>query len=165
MTKAIKTLSIIGAVFLSGAIASGTALAIKKHQNVNDEQEAIQLSLLDSVVSSDSDLGKMNPGDSKTQSFSVTSLIDMKTTIFVGFVSNEKNDAYDYVNVRIAVGEGSKEGKLTEFISGVKDYHFHMNPKETKKLDITYSIKDDVPENILGTSLNFSVTFDAHSAL
>ncbi len=165
MTKALKTLSAIGAIFLCGAIASGITLAVKEKKNAEGEKEAIQLSVIGSAVSSDSDLGKLQPGESKTQTFSVTSLIDMKVTVFLGFTTKEKNDAYEYVGVSVQSDDESNEGTLSEFTSGKKDLHFHLSKKETKEIGIIYKLADDIPESIIGKSLNFTVTFDANSGL
>ncbi len=165
MTRVYKILTAIGAVFLCGAIASGTILAVKKTRNVNDEKEAIQLTVLDSAISTDADLGKLKPGVSKTQSFSVTSLIDMKVTVFLSFSTKEKDDAYEYVGVSIDSDKESNEGKLNEYISGKKDFHFHLAKKENKEIMITYTLADDIPESIIGKKLNFEIAFDANSAL
>ncbi len=163
MTKALKILTSISSVFLCGAIASGIILAVKEKKNANGEREAIQLTLLNSAISTDSDLGKLKPGESKKQTFELTSLIDMRVTVFVEFSSKEKSDAYDYVKVSIASDSSKKDAMLSEFISGKEDMHIHLGRKEKKDVSITYQLSDEFPENIIGQNLNFSITFDANS--
>lgn len=165
MTKPFKILTAISSVFLCGAIASGIILAVREKRNVNGEKEAIQLALLDSPVSTDSDLGKLKPGESKSQEFELTSLIDMRVTVFLEFSSKEKMDAYEYVNVSINSDTSKEDGALSEFISGKKDIHIHLGKKEKKDVSITYRLSDEFPENIIGQNLNFSITFNANSGL
>lgn len=166
MTKAIKTLSIIGAVFLAGAIGSGIAISVFHHNDVSGQSEAIKLANLDNPIATDSDLGKINPGESKTQNFSVTSLIDLNTVCMLRFSTSDITSHYSYINLSVSI-ENKEEinAPFTEYVTGKKDFHFHVGSKKTKEVKIVYSLAEDIPEEMLGTSLSFQVIFDATSAL
>ncbi len=166
MTKAIKILSIIGAVFLAGAIGSGIAIIAFHNYDKSGQCEAIKLVNLDSPIATDSDLGKMSPGESKTQKFSVTSLINLNTLCMLSFNTSDTTSNYSYINLSVSI-ENSEEinAPFTEYVTGNKDLHFHVGSKKSKEVKIVYSLAEDIPEEMLGKSLSFQVIFDATSAL
>ncbi len=166
MTKAMKTLSIIGAVFLAGAIGSGITISAFHNKDDSGQSEAIKLANLDSPIATDSDLGKMNPGESKTQKFSVTSLISLNTICMLSFNTSDTTTAYSYINLSVSI-ENTEEinAPFIEYVTGKKDLHFHVGSKKSKEVKIVYSLADDIPEEMLGTNLSFQVIFDATSAL
>ncbi len=166
MTKAIKALSIIGTVFLAGAIGSGIAITVIHHTDTSGKCEAIKLTNLDNAIVTDSDLGKVNPGESKTQRFSVTSLISLNTVCMLSFNTTDAIAPYSYINLSVLIEDKEEiNAPFTDYVTGNKDFHFHVATKQSKEVKIVYTLAEDIPENMLDTKLSFQVIFDATSAI
>ncbi len=163
MKRAYRVLLILSSVFLLGAVASGSTLLIKRIQG--NETEAVEIRSDDSLIANEIDLGIISPGEKKEQKISVISLIDLDSVCSLSFSMEEPPKATDYLTVRMECEEKKEEKKFKDAICKDDLFIFNVPSKKTRSLVITYTLAEDVAEEILETKMNFTVQLKAKTAI
>lgn len=166
MTKGKKVIAILSCIFLGGAVASGSTLLIKHFQNNDGESEAVYISSPDFSIVNEMDLGIISLGEEKVQRFDVKSLVELDVKCTLSFSIDDVPKASDYLFVSANCSEDKMEkNTFRNVVNEKKAFEFKIPSEKTRRLEITYSLKEDVPEEILGTKMSFSVLLNASTVI
>lgn len=105
----------------------------------------------------DVELGAISPGESVTQSIPVVSKINKNINIVFTFATNSE-ETFDYIF--ISFDDQEESASLDEYITTGKKYVVEFKGKESKSVEITYTMLDvDIP---MKHSIDFSIFIKAY---
>lgn len=166
MRKAGKVLAILSCLFLGGAVASGSTLLIKHFQNDGSESEAVYISSPDFSIVNEMDLGIISLGEEKVQRFDVKSLVGLEVRCTLSIAMDDIPSAGDYLYVSMSCLEEKTEKRTFRNVAGEKSaFEFRIPSEKTRRVEITYSLMEDVPEDMLETRMSFSVLLNASTVI
>ncbi len=145
---------------LSFSASVGVGIYFGMAANAAKGVECITLSDgVDEVVSR-CDLGIISPGESKYQVYDVTSSLNRDSACSIAFRKDESKLGYDYVRVMASFGdEALKERDFSSCFSSPLKFSVKLRENETKRLTVRYTLAQDIPGEIVGTSLDFRLVF------
>ena len=136
---------------LLGALGSGIYLLIAK--NGVKGTELIQVTNVNSTLTTECNLGVISPGETKEQGFIIESLVDKD--ISFGISSIEK--ACNYINLNASIeDETIVNKKFLDSFDTTYSYKKKIKKNESKELIVQYTIAKDIPNEIIGTQLDFN---------
>lgn len=132
----------------------------------NDLFDAIEIKDVDRVISSECDLGILNPGESKTQTIEVRSLLSVSASYTMSLKSNSLTEGLSkYFHVGIAVGEEDNSYPMDTALQSGDLVKRKLLPKEKDEIVFSYSLADDVPEEYIGNTFGFEISLKANATL
>ncbi len=161
MNKAAKTILILAA-FLSFSISAGTGIYFGIAAHKAREDGYISLTDTQNKAVKDCDLGFITPGESKSQEYIVKSTLNIAASCSLSFAKDTDKAGYDYITLSVSLdNEKLDEKKFSTCFSEKMVFEEKINENESKRLVIKYTLANDIPKEIVGTSLDFKLVFEA----
>ncbi len=161
MNKAGKGILIsVAALTFSLGVGTGVYFGIAAHT----ARENGYISLTDESNQSvkECDLGLIAPGESKIQEYTVKSNLNFEASCTISFSKEEEKTGYEYISVSASLDNETLESKkFSSCFEEPLSFKNKISENESKRLTIKYTLADDVPEGLLGMSLDFKLVFEA----
>lgn len=154
---------ILSNLFFVGVVVSSIC-TIVLYENFK-QMSMIVLSNDNTFVTADCDLGALCPGEQKKQEFTVKSDIDSDTNCIISFEKTEDNEAYDYLNIDVIFGDIKINTKTFSSLLGNIVVNSQIKKYESKQLIFIYSLPSEIPESIIGNSLDFKIVFETKTPI
>lgn len=146
-----KVLLSITCVALLGALGSGIYLLIAKNRVKG--KELIQVTNVNSTLTTECNLGVISPGETKEQGFIIESLVDKDISFWISSIEK----ACNYINLNASIeDETIVNKKFLDSFDTTYSYKKKIKKNESKELIIQYTIAKDIPNEIIGTHLDFN---------
>ncbi len=164
MTRNYKILLSITWVGLLGALFSGIYLLVAR--NRVDGKDHIQITNVNSTLTNESNLGTISPGETKQQTYIIESLVDKDISVSLKFETSKVETAFSYIDLNASIeDETIISEKLSDSFNISYTYPKKIKKEESKKLVIKYTLNDDIPSEIVGASLDFSIVLQTNAFL
>lgn len=162
MAKKGIILTILGSIFAL-AIAGGLSYVgfSNYYKPVQGNIDVIEISQENMVGSFEYDFGIVSPGESKEQRIQVSSIANSNLDYQIS-INGESQLAFQYIDVNVHIGE---EKVYSSLLFGCVNqgslFKRALAPSSKEEIIFTYSLKDDIPEEIMGENVAFEITFSA----
>ena len=161
-----KLLLALSLFFTATSLSSLTYITVCFiNQKNNDMFQAVDISS-DGLDTVSYNLGNISPGESINQNLRINSLLDYKVSYKITF-SKEDIDvtSLKYINLKVKINDvdTSISNSLNECFDEEFSIEGKLNSKQSDLVLLTYTLNDDVPSEILNTSIDFSLLIDAWS--
>ena len=161
-----KLLLALSLFFTATSLSSLTYITVCfVNQKNNDMFQAVDISS-DGLDTVSYNLGNISPGESINQNLRINSLLDYKVSYKITF-SKEDIDvtSLKYINLKVKIND--VDTSISKSLNECFDEEFFivgkLNSKQSDLVLLTYTLNDDVPSEILNTSIDFSLLIDAWS--
>lgn len=161
-----KLLLILSLFFTATSLSSLTYITVCFiNQKNNDMFQAVDITSngLDTVSYN---LGEIAPGESINQNLKINSLLDYKVQYKISFFKEEIDvTSLKYINLKVKIND--IDSSISKSLSDCFNEDFFieskLNSKQSDLVTLTYTLEEDVPSEILNTSIDFSLLIDAWS--
>lgn len=121
----------------------------------------IQLKNENTSVFQNCDLGIISPGEVKEQSYMVESLVNKDVSFSISFKRRMYKLSYDYVSIDASLGDEKLDKvSFSSCFESPLVFENKIKKNESKKLVIRYTLTQDIPKEIIGTSLDFIIVLE-----
>lgn len=157
-------LSIISVVTIASATYIGVSYA---NRNKNGLYEAIEITNTDNPISSELDLGVIYPGETKKQTIKVTSKLAYSVNYTVDFEGNTLSDAAKYIDVKAEIdGETICSSLMSVILENEeKIMKRKLSSHDSEEVLFSYTLINDIPEEIVNKTISFDVVFLAKATI
>lgn len=164
MNKVNKVLLSITCVALLGALGSGIYLLIAKNRVKG--KELIQVTNVNSTLTTECNLGVISPGETKEQGYIIESLVDKDISFSLRFEISSIEKACNYINLNAYIeDETIVNKKFSDSFNTTYSYKKKIKKNESKELIIQYTLAKDIPNEIIGTHLDFTLILQTNAFL
>ncbi len=131
-----------------------------------NNKDLIQLKKENMTVMDDCDLGIISPGEVKEQSYMVESLISKDVSFSISFTRDMYKLGYDYVSIDASLGDEKLDKvSFSSCFESSLTFKEKLKKNETKELNIHYTLAQDIPQEIIGTNLEFKLILETKAFL
>lgn len=146
-------------LFSCAVIGTGVYFSVQVAKTNN--KDLIQLKNENMSVIENCDLGIISPGEVKEQSYTVESLISKDVSFSISFKRDAYKLGYDYVSIDASLGEEKLDKvSFSSCFESSLVFENKLKKYESKKLVVHYTLAQDIPQEIIGTSLDFKLVLE-----